>query len=354
MLVEVRAQLQLERELEEKKRQEEAAEHEQARLRELENKRAHTPPTPIPLPRRRIPQNLPQLPSSESSSTPPVPRPRSRLVELMPFDNRSSAASDHPLYKAEEEQRKKLKRSETLRWFRDTQACKVIRDGDYPTWLHGMISRREAENMLAEKPLGSFLIRLSQTREGYTLSYRGEARCRHYMIEMKSNGRYVIPGEDRVHTSLTNLVDYHKVIGLQPFLEKLTEPCEHKSDWEPEYEELKFLIKARSLEEEAENAEPSADHSQGRVHIKMAEIFTPPEKGGGQDISPSLKRIKGRKLKGSVQQSADVGGGHASGRAIPRLYPSIRLAMREIQQIPQFTYTPSDTSSNGQQKSPEP
>lgn len=353
VLVEMRAQLQLEHDLEEKRRQEEAAKQEQARLHELEHKRAHTPPTPIPLPRKRIPQNLPHPQARDSSSGPPVPRPRSRLVELMPFDNRTSAGADRPLHKAEEEERKKLKRSETLRWFRDTQACKVIRDGDYPPWLHGMISRREAENMLVEKPLGSFLIRLSQTREGYTLSYRGAARCLHYMIEMKSNGRYVIPGEDRVHTSLTNLVEYHKVIGLQPSMEKLTEPSEHKSDWEPEYEELKFLIKARSLEEEAENAEPHADSAQDRVHHKMAELFTPPEQGGGQDISPSLKRIKARKLKDSVQQSTDRGG-RDSGRAIPRLYPSIRLAMREIQQIPQFTYTPSDTASKGQHKSTKP
>ncbi|XP_069061831.1 myosin-IIIb-like [Pleurodeles waltl] len=354
VLVEMRARVQLEHELEEKRRQEEDAEQELARLRELENKRAHTPPTPVPLPRKRIPQNLPHPKSRESSPGPPVPRPRSRLVELMPFDNRTSAGTDSRLQKAEEEERKKLKRRETLCWFRDTQVCKVILDGDYPPWLHGMISRREAENMLVEKSLGCFLIRLSQTREGYTLSYRGETRCRHYMIEMKSNGRYVIPGEDRVHASLTNLVEYHKVIGLQPFMEKLTEPCAHKSDWEPEYEELKFLIKARSLEEEAENAEPPADRSQDRVHIQMAEIFTPPEKGGDQNNSPSLKRIMARKLKGSIQQSTDVEGGRASRRAIPRLYPSIRLAMREIQQIPQFTYTPSDTSSKGEHKSTKP
>ncbi|XP_069482878.1 myosin-IIIb-like [Ambystoma mexicanum] len=350
-LVELRAERQKERELEEKMRLEHEAEQERARRLDLESNRARTPPTPVPLPRKKAPQHLPKSPSADSSTGPPVPRPRSRLIELMPFDNKRSGGSGAQQQTVQDEDgKKKLKRCETLRWFRDTQARKVIHNGDYPPWLHGMINRRESENLLAGKPLGCFLIRLGQSREGYTLTYNGETRCRHYMIDMKSNGRYVIPGEDRVHTSLTNLVQYHKTVGLQPFMETLTIPCEHKSDWEPEYEELKFLIKSRSLEEEAENAEPPEAGAQVRLSIKMAEMFTPPHKGTTQDDSPSMKRIKGRKLKSSCQQGIDVGSSHGSGRAFPRLYPSIRLAMREIQQISQFSYTPTDTSKDSQRR----
>ncbi|KFP28306.1 SH2 domain-containing protein 7, partial [Colius striatus] len=54
---------------------------------------------------------------------------------------------------------------------------------------------------------------------------RGESRCRHYMIQMQPNARYVILGEDRAHTSLTELVQYHQTVGIQPFMELLTVPC---------------------------------------------------------------------------------------------------------------------------------
>ncbi|KFU86021.1 SH2 domain-containing protein 7, partial [Chaetura pelagica] len=54
---------------------------------------------------------------------------------------------------------------------------------------------------------------------------RGKGRCRHYMIQVQSNARYVILGEDRAHTSLTELVRYHQAVGIQPFMETLTVPC---------------------------------------------------------------------------------------------------------------------------------
>lgn len=45
------------------------------------------------------------------------------------------------------------------------------------------------------------------------------------MIEVQPNARYVILGEDRAHTSLTQLVRYHQTVGIQPFMEILTVPC---------------------------------------------------------------------------------------------------------------------------------
>lgn len=57
------------------------------------------------------------------------------------------------------------------------------------------------------------------------LKRRGADRLRHYMIEMQSNGKYVILGEDRAHASLLELVQYHTQVGIMPFMELLTEPC---------------------------------------------------------------------------------------------------------------------------------
>lgn len=57
------------------------------------------------------------------------------------------------------------------------------------------------------------------------LCNRGADRCRHYMVEMQTNGKYVILGEDRAHSSLTDLVQYHTQVGIKPFMELLTVPC---------------------------------------------------------------------------------------------------------------------------------
>lgn len=34
------------------------------------------------------------------------------------------------------------KRCNTIRWFKETQARKVVRNGAFPNWFHGMITRR--------------------------------------------------------------------------------------------------------------------------------------------------------------------------------------------------------------------
>ncbi|KQK82878.1 myosin-IIIb-like protein [Amazona aestiva] len=192
---------------------------------------------PVPKPRKRCPQSCPHY--SDNPPQPPVPRPRSKLTESTPFDNFLDPSAPRPVLGTvgqtrDEAKMKELKRGATLRWFKETQAQKVMQDdGAFPSWLHGMISRREAENLLIDKPLGCFLVRISQSRPGYTLTYRGENRCRHYLIDMQPNARYVILGEDQAHASLTELVQYHQTVGIQPFMEKLTVPCGQVGEAQP-------------------------------------------------------------------------------------------------------------------------
>ncbi|XP_009864497.1 PREDICTED: unconventional myosin-VIIa-like, partial [Apaloderma vittatum] len=182
-----------------------------------------------------------QSPCHGRGALSPVP-----ILLSTPFDNFLDPSAPRPVLGTEEHtgenaKMQKLKRGATLRWFKETQAQKVMQDdGAFPSWLHGMISRREAENLLIDKPLGCFLIRISQSRPGYTLTYRGEGRCRHYMIQMQPNARYVILGEDRAHASLTELVRYHQTVGIQPFMEKLTVPCGQKSEC-LDYKDLECL-----------------------------------------------------------------------------------------------------------------
>lgn len=65
-----------------------------------------------------------------------------------PFDNFLNPSVPRPVLGTEEQtgeeaKMRKLKRGATLRWFKETQAQKVMQDdGAFPSWLHGMISRR--------------------------------------------------------------------------------------------------------------------------------------------------------------------------------------------------------------------
>ncbi|XP_069819475.1 myosin-IIIb-like [Dendropsophus ebraccatus] len=236
------------------RQQEEEAERERARQQEKEaSKRAA--PRPVPLPRRR-PHPTKQA-MTAAPADPPIPRPRSRLFQLSPFDNplvRPRVPSICP----EDGDKKLMQRRKTLLWFKETQAKKVLDGGVFPPWLHGMISRRDAENLLFDKEPGDFLIRISQTRAGYILTYRARTPCcRHYMVDVRCNGCYVILGEDRAHTSLMSLVEFHQSTGIQPYGEILREPCGKPDTWEPDYEELKFLKRTLSLSDENVASPPS-------------------------------------------------------------------------------------------------
>ena len=60
----------------------------------------------------------------------------------------------------------------SVRWFRETQADKIKKDDEFSRWFHGIITRRAAEVLLTNKPNGTFLIRVSESRFGYSLSFR--------------------------------------------------------------------------------------------------------------------------------------------------------------------------------------
>ena len=49
---------------------------------------------------------------------------------------------------------------------------------------------------------GGFLVRISENRFGYTLSYRVEDRCRHYIVEQDTRGHYALVGVAKVRSPL--------------------------------------------------------------------------------------------------------------------------------------------------------
>lgn len=144
-----------------------------------------------------------------------------------------------------------------LDWFVQTQV-EQLAQGGVPAWFHGAISREEAEDLLESQPLGSFLIRVSHTHVGYTLSYKAQSCCRHFMVKLLDDGSFVIPGEKSAHASLDALVTFHQQQPLRPHGELLRQPCGQKDPENVDYEEL-FLYSS-ALAEEA--ARPAHDPSE--------------------------------------------------------------------------------------------
>uniref|UniRef100_A0A8C7MPD2 SH2 domain containing 7 n=1 Tax=Oncorhynchus kisutch TaxID=8019 RepID=A0A8C7MPD2_ONCKI len=100
-----------------------------------------------------------------------------------------------------------------LKWFTETQAPLILlHEGNFPDWFQGFTTRKEAEDQLRDKPLGCFLIRLSDKAVGYILSYKGQDRCRHFVINQDQAGLFAISGDDQPHHSLTELIEHYRSI----------------------------------------------------------------------------------------------------------------------------------------------
>ncbi|KAM9685368.1 hematopoietic SH2 domain-containing protein [Trichechus inunguis] len=145
-----------------------------------------------------------------------------------------------------------------LDWFVHTQAGQLAQAG-VPTWFHGAISREAAENLLEPQPLGSFLIRVSHSHVGYTLSYKAHGCCRHFMVKLLDDGSVMIPGERAAHTSLDALVTFHQQEPLWPYGELLTQPCGQEDPANIDYEDL-FLYSDALAQETASPAHDPSEH----------------------------------------------------------------------------------------------
>lgn len=127
----------------------------------------------------------------------------------------------------------------SVRWFKETQAQQIMSpSGALHDWFHGIITRRQAEQLLTNKPNGTFIIRVSESRFGYSLSFRVTGRCKHYMISQLENAKYVIVGEPRVHGSLEALVQFHKKHAVNMEGDLLTLPCGQSQGEQADYNEL--------------------------------------------------------------------------------------------------------------------
>jgi myosin-3 len=121
-----------------------------------------------------------------------------------------------------------LKRQQSISWFQSKELPKgagQAADGTVLPWFHGLISRKDAETLLSKREVGCFLVRVSETRFGYTLSYRIRTRCRHYMVEQDRRGRYALVGVEKICNSLNELINWFQRNQINDEGEMLREAC---------------------------------------------------------------------------------------------------------------------------------
>ncbi|XP_043946643.1 uncharacterized protein LOC122817648 [Protopterus annectens] len=150
-------------------------------------------------------------------------------------------------------EQKQVTREAAVKWFMKTQAEWIVREG-IPEWFHGIITRKQAEDLLMNKPAGHFLIRVAESRIGYSLSYKTYDRCRHFMIDVVNDGQFIIVGEMERFRTLKDLVEHHKKSPILPYNEVLTVPCGQKTDSSTtDYEELLGLLVNKTLIQKSEH-----------------------------------------------------------------------------------------------------
>ncbi|KAM3939967.1 hematopoietic SH2 domain-containing protein isoform 1-T2 [Leptodactylus fuscus] len=125
----------------------------------------------------------------------------------------------------------------SVKWFIETQSEWFLQYG-IPEWFHGVITRKEAEELLKNKTTGCFLIRVSESRIGYSLSYRTLDRYRHFMIDVLKDQQCVLSGDTKIHNTLEDLVKFHIQYPIYPYNELLTQPCGQKTTSDTDYQEL--------------------------------------------------------------------------------------------------------------------
>ncbi|OXB69920.1 UNVERIFIED_CONTAM: hypothetical protein H355_006575 [Colinus virginianus] len=126
-----------------------------------------------------------------------------------------------------------------IKWFKEEQF--PLRAGYQKTtdtiapWFHGILTSKKAEELLRKTVPGSFLVRVSEKIKGYVLSYRSAEGYKHFLIDASSDS-YSFLGVDQLqHSTLADLVDYHKDEPITSMgKELLLYPC-GQEDREPDY-----------------------------------------------------------------------------------------------------------------------
>lgn len=120
----------------------------------------------------------------------------------------------------------RMNRAASVKWFKEEQADQVTEDdGGFADWFHGIITRHDAEGLLKGQKSGTFLIRVAESRFGYSLSLMFNGRCKHFMIDQNDQDRYLVVGNDRTFPSLNEVVAFHSKHPVTDDGDTLTAAC---------------------------------------------------------------------------------------------------------------------------------
>mmetsp|Transcript_4923 Transcript_4923/g.12751 ORF Transcript_4923/g.12751 Transcript_4923/m.12751 type:complete len:985 (-) Transcript_4923:966-3920(-) len=107
----------------------------------------------------------------------------------------------------------------------DEQGAGQTEDGRFCAWFHGIVTRVQAEHMLKAEQDGTFLIRLAESRYGYSLSIIWRGRVKHFAIDLDEKGMHTIRGNSRKYRYLNQIVAFHKNHSITDQGDRLLYPC---------------------------------------------------------------------------------------------------------------------------------
>ncbi|EDQ85639.1 uncharacterized protein MONBRDRAFT_34161 [Monosiga brevicollis MX1] len=187
-------------------------------------------PSPAPAPESKVVASLIAEPPSATAAA------RPRIAEAQAQPSREELAVAGLLKQKKPEKVKPIKVKldpkvkAAVKWWRKNERRRGAGQkpsGHFHDWFHGVITRREAEDLLAPKPIGCFLTRISETRLGYTLSVRTRHACKHFVIEetRESPSRYMLQGRDVYFDTLERLIEHYRGHPANDQGDHLTVPC---------------------------------------------------------------------------------------------------------------------------------
>ncbi|XP_041362331.1 SH2 domain-containing protein 4B-like [Gigantopelta aegis] len=139
-------------------------------------------------------------------------------------------------------------RAAVVEWFQQEERPRGVHldaTGKIAPWFHGIISRVEAEKLLENKGIGTFLVRVSERVWGYTISYKGDERIKHFLIDTSETGYQFFGASQMVHKTLSDLVTFHRDSPIAIKGNEMLEfPCRQAVE-PPDYSELLGDVKSQ-------------------------------------------------------------------------------------------------------------
>ncbi|PIK41081.1 putative myosin-IIIb [Apostichopus japonicus] len=177
-----------------------------------------SPPTPTAMP-RSAPLLLMPEPTSKGANSVEVKETEDKQSEIYDYFNFYNEEEEEEGKEDKKKKKKKKKKKSPVLKMRRTRI------------------KRQSEKLLADQNSGAFLVRVSESRFGYTVSLKADGRCKHFAVDQLRNKRYVVVGEERAFRSLMELVKHYRANPISPYGDKLKEPVGQEED-ECDYDDL--------------------------------------------------------------------------------------------------------------------